>query len=717
VHARAQGTAVANVATGSISGTVTRAGTPTPIADVVVRVFDSSGWNVNQATTDAAGAYTVSGLGTGRYFAVASNSADVYIDELYLDSVCLNPWSCGVTSGTPIPVTDGVDTPGIDFGLEIGGYVMGHVWEDVTFALLSSGITIAAYDTHGYVASTATPRASDSQYIVFGLPTGDYFVGAWDSTKVHVSEIHDGIPATGILDDVFEGTPVHVVVDDPTPSVGFGLAVAGSIEGTVTEQGTGTPIAGAFVEVYDGEGTRVLSGNSTGSGTYTLSGVPSGTYFATCSDPSRTHVLELWDEVDLPCPPCDVTTGTPITVTEPSPTTGIDFDLANGGRISGTVTVEGSGAPLQSAVVYVHDDIGRQVDIGLSAADGTYTTFGAVPTGSYYVIAYGPTGEYIPEVYPGTQCLSCSPTTGTPVAVTMGEDTTGIDFSLVTGGQITGAATIEGWGDPLSDGTVYIYDGGGSLVGSGYMWQGVYETSTGLPTGTYFATALGPAAGVGLQGELFDDFPCPQVLCTPTTGTPVDVTAPDPTANVDFDLPLGGRIQGFVADAGSGAPLLGMTVSIHDAGGVLVGAVTSGSHGEFATDGLANGTYYALAEDNTGAGYASELYDNTPCDGCDVTTGTPIVISSTSPHEGIDFGLSVPSVCSGETHLDLTSTSPAGGTETYEACETITAGGTFGVQSPGDVQFRAGLQIILTDGFFVESGSAATFEIDPALLP
>jgi hypothetical protein len=77
----------------------------------------------------------------------------------------------------------------------------------------------------------------------------------------------------------------------------------------------------------------------------------------------------------------------------------------------------------------------------------------------------------------------------------------------------------------------------------------------------------------------------------------------------------------------------------------------------------------------------------------------------------------VPGVCSGETHLDLTSTSPAGGTETYEACETITAGGTFGVQSPGDVQFRAGLQIILTDGFFVESGSAATFEIDPALLP
>ena len=49
--------------------------------------------------------------------------------------------------------------------------------------------------------------------------------------------------------------------------------------------------------------------------------------------------------------------------------------------------------------------------------------------------------------------------------------------------------------------------------------------------------------------------------------------------------------------------------------------------------------------------------------------------------------------------------------------QTITAGGTFGVQFPGDVHLRAGVQIVLTDGFFVESGAAVTFEIDPGLLP
>ena len=42
--------------------------------------------------------------------------------------------------------------------------------------------------------------------------------------------------------------------------------------------------------------------------------------------------------------------------------------------------------------------------------------------------------------------------------------------------------------------------------------------------------------------------------------------------------------------------------------------------------------------------YIRELWENVACPTCDVTTGTPIVISSTSPYDGVDFSLSVPSV-------------------------------------------------------------------------
>jgi len=712
------GSPVTKAGTGSISGTVTRDGTTTPIEAAVVKVYDSSGVYVAQGTTDAAGAYTVSGLGTGRYFAVTENSPGFFVDEAYLDRVCLNPWTCGVTSGTPIPVTDGAVTSGIDFALSVGGTITGQVREADTFIGLSSGITVAAYDAHGDVAGTAVPGSGDFTYFVRGLPEADYFVGASDATRAHVDEFHDDLPTAGALLDVFNSTAVHVLEDTFPTFVNFVLALGGSVVGTVTEEGTATPIVSGFVEVYDADGKRVRFAHSDGTGAYTVAGLPSGTYYAGCSDPSQqAHVREFWDDATIPCPPCDVTVGTPIVVTQHSATTGVDFALAKGGRVLGTVTAEGTGAPLEWATVLVYDDFDRQADWAVSASDGTYVTHGAVPTGSYYAAALGPTAEYVREVYPDTPCPGCSPTSGTAVAVTAGTDTTGIDFSLVTGGQVTGAVTIEGWGDPLGDGTVYIYDASGSLATSCYVSGGAYETSSGLPTGTYYATAIGPTAGVGLQRELFDDVPCPQELCNPVTGTQIGVTAPNPTTNIDFDLSPGARIEGFVADAVSGVPLLGMTVRVYDGGGALVATATSGVYGGFATDGFAPGTYFALAEDTIGTGYASQLYDGIPCDGCDVTAGTPIVISSAAPSEGVDFGLTSTGMCGGLTHLDLTSTTPVDSVETYEGCETITAGGTFGVLAPGDVRLRAGARITVTNGFFVEAGAKVTCEIDPALLP
>jgi hypothetical protein len=154
-------------------------------------------------------------------------------------------------------------------------------------------------------------------------------------------------------------------------------------------------------------------------------------------------------------------------------------------------------------------------------------------------------------------------------------------------------------------------------------------------------------------------------------------------------------------------------VDVYDSGGVLVGTLPAGAYGgRYCTYGLASGTYYALARDSTGPGYASELYDGISCDGCDVTTGTAIVISSTETLNGVDFSLVPPGTV---IHLDLTSTGPVDGTETFEATETLAAGGTFGVEAPGDVTLRAGEGVILTNGFFVEAGATLTIEIDPGL--
>jgi ELWxxDGT repeat protein len=55
-------------------------------------------------------------------------------------------------------------------------------------------------------------------------------------------------------------------------------------------------------------------------------------------------------------------------------------------------------------------------------------------------------------------------------------------------------------------------------------------------------------------------------------------------------------------------------------------------------------------------------------------------------------------------------------TEVHEACQSISAGPDFRVVGPdGDLTFRAGVMIILQDGFSVEAGAVFAAEIDPSL--
>lgn len=70
--------------------------------------------------------------------------------------------------------------------------------------------------------------------------------------------------------------------------------------------------------------------------------------------------------------------------------------------------------------------------------------------------------------------------------------------------------------------------------------------------------------------------------------------------------------------------------------------------------------------------------------------------------------------CTGPATLEL-SDQTVSGVELFEICHTLQAGAGFEVAGSGDVTFRAGDLIILSDGFSVASGAAFRAEIDPAL--
>ena len=110
-------------ASGAITGVVTDQATGDPLANVTVRVSGLT------ATSDSTGRWIVTGLGSGTYYASTSNTAG-YLDEVYDDVPCLGP--CGSYEATPIAVTDGAVTRGVDFALVKAGSISGTVTDATT---------------------------------------------------------------------------------------------------------------------------------------------------------------------------------------------------------------------------------------------------------------------------------------------------------------------------------------------------------------------------------------------------------------------------------------------------------------------------------------------------------------------------------------------------------------------------------------------------------
>jgi Zn-dependent metalloprotease len=80
------------------------------------------------------------------------------------------------------------------------------------------------------------------------------------------------------------------------------------------------------------------------------------------------------------------------------------------------------------------------------------------------------------------------------------------------------------------------------------------------------------------------------------------------------------------------------------------------------------------------------------------------------------YGCGAMGGCPYDDFVDMTSQAVTT-TETFGACDTLTAGTGFAVESPGDVTFEAGNTIVLENGFSVGSGATLTAVIDPSLHP
>jgi protocatechuate 3,4-dioxygenase beta subunit len=481
---------------------------------------------------------------------------------------------------------------------------------------------------------------SNGQYVVDWLPSGTYYLTtiAYPYGIPLQDELWDDIPCPGGAPggcDPLTGDPLTVTAGGHQTGVDFALDAWGGISGTVNDSGTGSPVAGAEVRVWDGSGSAVGWGWTAADGLYEIRLPQPGTYFVTVSGTGFDEVL--YDGIPCPGGPpggCDPATGTPVQVALNALTDGIDFDVAIRGRIGGTVR-DSAGNPLPWADVRLFAADGSFTGYTSAESDGSYAFVG-LEDGSYFLTAEEWGHNRI--LYDDIVCPpDCDVTAGTPVAVSGGGSVAGVDFALDPLGSISGTI-LEAPGGAGTDWIgVTVYDASGAVVRSTSTNPGNAYVADELWAGTYFVVA----GGEYHLAELYDDLPCAQG-CDPLTGTPVPVEFDQQTPGIDFTLVPKGSISGTVVDQATGEEIW-VEVAVYDQAGHWVASGYSG-YGGYRVPGLADGSYFVVIAGSYWPEHLEELYNDLPCwggppEGCDPTTGDLVAASAGVPTLGIDFAL------------------------------------------------------------------------------
>lgn len=590
---------------GSISGTVTRPG-GLPVGNVQVAAYTSYGQRATYVSTNSSGNYELSGLITGSYL--------LHFDTGYTGSGYAPEWynnQASATTATPVAVTDGAATTGINVELAAGTQFSGQViGADST---LLQSVYVRVYDSSGQIVAGASTNAAGNYTTTPGVPSGDYRI-FFDSPigKPYLAEYYDD---KATLD---AATVLSVTAPNPRNGVNGVLAPAARISGRVTSAETGDPLGGMRVNISGPGGSNSLTTDSNGEYT-SYAGLESGSYsvsFGPAFD-SQNYIRQTQT----------------VSVTAADLLTGVDAALSTGGTLTGKVTAPDT-TPIKDVSVYVSNEDGSYQKYVYTEADGTYTAIG-LPSGNYR--AFFRKNGYIAETYddqPGYQQADVIP-------VTAPNTTAGIDAVLSPGGSISGKVTDAATGAPIQGVFVEVLDADGGRAEAGFTnAAGEYTMYATLPSGTY-RVRFNPDdrnASCGYVLEYYND------QFDAESADLVTVTAPNTTTNINAEMSRGSIIFGRVTEDGTGALLSGVSVLVYDASGeVVASGRTTFNGGYLTTPGVPSGDYRVLFRDyNTG--YIDEYYSDK------LTLDTANAIPITAPNDvaGINAALAKGGTISGK---------------------------------------------------------------------
>jgi len=578
---------------GGITGAVSAGAEPIEGVRVEAHMWDDAmqTWTFAGATeTDGGGQYMIGPLEFGSY-RVAFDAPGPYVDE-WFDDVS------SIDFASDVLVTQEVPTATVDETLEIGARIEGGV-SGTDGAL--PGIRVTAYQweelSEAWAKAGETLTEDDGQFVLEGLPAGQYRVGCLDDSGIFAPGFWDA--AQGIDSASSIGLEMGAVVKD----VDLSLVRAGYVTGKVmgTAGGLGGVTVSVFGPVEDGACGGVVDTTITRSdGTYEVSGLSAGVYRVGFADGSGDFAPVFYGDARQLDAAADVS------VSSGAVTGDIDVTMQAAGLIAGRVSAPGSHLEQVMVMVDRWNETEEHWDYSSEPwpldANGDYVITG-LSAGRYRLSFVDESGTYLSEWYDDVR----DPEEAADIELATGQRRYGVDAALSPAAHITGS--VRGPEGPVSDIWVEAYrwnDATSEWDTHGYTRtdaDGFYDIGD-LEEGTY-RVGFSDETDV-LVSEFYDDQP------SIATATNLVLGEGDTYPGVDAQLDLGGSVSGTVRDE-SGAPVSNLYVEVaavtnEDAEWRWV-AVTQ-EDGTYAVGGLPGDDYLIRFIDHERGRFRTEYYDD-----------------------------------------------------------------------------------------------------------
>ncbi len=563
---------------GTISGTVlTESGEPIEGAKVTAHAEGDflPGVSVpglenfmQMAFTDKEGQYEIEGLASGDYKVAAHVLLSGFKNVKFYDD------KDRMDDADPVPVTQGEMTADINFTFslpigKISGIVSdtdGNPLQDIYIYYVSENAGF--YQNFGRLWKSVRTD-ENGYYELNNLPEGAYYVSAW---------FWDWVNFNGVwyenADSLQNATPIPLADGETRDDINMTLDLTsnyGSISGKVMLDDSGDPVAYALVEAIPVERKAhgplnkylpAMVGVSDADGNYTITPLYKGDYHVRVLVNSHKEYFDDKEDRD----DADV-----VTVAEDADTPDINFSVPaipeDGSVISGIVTDEETGAPLEKAIVVVFPTLKHQWFNGdmkkwnrvyytaVTNGQGMYT-IGGIPEGKYVVASWA--RDYLAEFYDDVR----NPRKATVFELDGVVEKTDVNIALKLrqghkfaegvgngrfgsiGGRIQSQAGL-----PVEGAFVFAVDGDENVVASeisgddgSYSLDGLDEgdytvmVSRSLYETTYYPNTADMASATTLSVDAEGDMDYNDVTVTMSTGNVTGVEEDVTTAPSDYEL-------------------------------------------------------------------------------------------------------------------------------------------------------------------------------------